>query len=87
MFDTGIRLGHPHLRNIRERTDWTQQQSFSDGMGHGSFVAGVIGSQDSECPGFAPDVELYTFKVFTDDQVGVVAAWHAGAASGADRDA
>ena len=30
---------------------------------------GVIGSQDSGCPGFAPDVELYTFKVFTDDQV------------------
>ena len=30
---------------------------------------GVIGSQDRGCPGFAPDVELYTFKVFTDDQV------------------
>ena len=30
----------------------------------------MIGSQDSACPGFAPDVELYTFKVFTDDQVG-----------------
>lgn len=32
-------------------------------------TAGVIGSQDQTCPGFAPDVELYTFKVFTDDQV------------------
>jgi len=45
VFDTGIRQGHPHIRNIVERTDWTQQQSFSDGLGHGSFVAGVIGSQ------------------------------------------
>eukprot|EP00798_Chlamydomonas_sp_ICE-L_P014467 gene14467-20483_t len=26
-------------------------------------------SQSPQCPGFAPDVELYTFKVFTDDQV------------------
>lgn len=63
VFDTGIREGHPHIRNIKERTDWTHQNSLSDGLGHGSFVAGVIGSQDNTCPGFAPDVELYTFKV------------------------
>ncbi len=70
MFDTGIADKHPHIRNIAERTNWTHQESLSDGLGHGSFVAGVIGSQDVQCPGFAPDVELYTFKVFTDDQVG-----------------
>jgi hypothetical protein len=63
VFDTGIREGHPHIRHIKERTNWTHQQSLSDGLGHGSFVAGVIGSQDTTCPGFAPDVELYTFKV------------------------
>jgi membrane-bound transcription factor site-1 protease len=63
VFDTGIREGHPHIRHIKERTNWTHQQSLSDGLGHGSFVAGVIGSQDTACPGFAPDVELYTFKV------------------------
>lgn len=63
MFDTGIREGHPHIRNIKERTNWTHQNSLSDGLGHGSFVAGVIGSQDTTCPGFAPDMELYTFKV------------------------
>ncbi|EFJ52617.1 hypothetical protein VOLCADRAFT_85780 [Volvox carteri f. nagariensis] len=59
----------PTCRNIRERTNWTHQDSLSDGLGHGSFVAGVVGGQDSQCPGFAPDVDLYTFKVFTDDQV------------------
>ncbi|GIM13551.1 hypothetical protein Vretimale_16642 [Volvox reticuliferus] len=69
IFDTGIRSGHPHIRNIRERTNWTHQDSLSDGLGHGSFVAGVVGGQDSQCPGFAPDVDMYTFKVFTDDQV------------------
>jgi membrane-bound transcription factor site-1 protease len=63
VFDTGIRKDHPHIRNIKERTNWTHQNSLSDGLGHGSFVAGVIGSQDTTCPGFAPDMELYTFKV------------------------
>lgn len=31
--------------------------------------AGVIGSHDPSCHGFAPDVDVFTFKVFTDDQV------------------
>ena len=63
VFDTGIIENHPHIRNIKERTNWTHQNSLADGLGHGSFVAGVIGSQDKLCPGFAPDMELYTFKV------------------------
>ncbi len=67
VFDTGIRADHPHIRNIKERTNWTHQHSLSDGLGHGSFVAGVIGSQDADCPGFAPDMELYTFKVNLDN--------------------
>ncbi len=69
VFDTGIREDHPHIRHIGERTNWTHQASLSDGLGHGSFVAGVIASQDTSCPGFAPDAEIHTFKVFTDDQV------------------
>jgi len=69
VFDTGIVENHPHIRNIVERSNWTHQQSLSDGLGHGSFVAGVIGSTDAGCPGFAPDMQLFTFKVFTDDQV------------------
>ena len=69
VFDTGIRANHPHVKNIKERTNWTHQNSLSDGLGHGSFVAGVIAGSYDGCLGFAPDVELYTFKVFTDDQV------------------
>ncbi len=63
VFDTGIKEAHPHIKNIKERTNWTNQNSLSDGLGHGSFVAGVIGGSDAVCPGFAPDIELYTFKV------------------------
>lgn len=38
-------------------------------MGHGTFVAGVVASTDEKCPGFAPEVDLYTFRVFTNNQV------------------
>ena len=27
-----------------------------------------MAGQDDACPGFAPEVELYTFRVFTNDQ-------------------
>ena len=57
-FDTGISSNHPHIRNIKERTNWTHQSSLDDGLGHGSCVAGIIGSQDKECLGLAPDVEV-----------------------------
>ena len=53
----------------RERTNWTHEPTLEDGLGHGTFVAGVIGGTDASCPGFAPEVELYTFRVFTNDQV------------------
>ncbi|KAL5768834.1 hypothetical protein ACOSQ2_015617 [Xanthoceras sorbifolium] len=69
IFDTGIRSDHPHFRNIKERTNWTNEDTLNDNLGHGTFVAGVIAGQDAECFGFAPDAELYAFRVFTDAQV------------------
>ena len=41
----------------------------NDNLGHGTFVAGVIAGQNSECLGFASDTEIYAFRVFTDNQV------------------
>ncbi|KAI3771489.1 hypothetical protein L6452_02654 [Arctium lappa] len=69
IFDTGIRSDHPHFRNIKERTNWTNEDSLNDNLGHGTFVAGVIAGEDAECLGFAPDTEIYAFRVFTDAQV------------------
>ncbi|KAI3883967.1 hypothetical protein MKX03_028603 [Papaver bracteatum] len=69
IFDTGIRANHPHFRNIKERTNWTNEDTLNDNLGHGTFVAGVIAGEDEECLGFAPDTELYAFRVFTDAQV------------------
>lgn len=42
--------------------------SFATGLGHGTFVAGVIASH-KECLGFAPDADIYVFRVFTNNQV------------------
>ncbi|XP_022749820.1 subtilisin-like protease SBT6.1 isoform X1 [Durio zibethinus] len=69
IFDTGIRAKHPHFRNIKERINWTNEDTLNDNLGHGTFVAGVIAGEDAECLGFAPDTEIYAFRVFTDAQV------------------
>ena len=69
IFDTGLPENHPHFRNVMERTDWTDEKTAEDGLGHGTFVAGVIGGTYSECLGMAPDAQLYIFRVFTNNQV------------------
>ena len=40
-----------------------------DSNGHGTFVAGVLGSLNEDCLGFAPEAELYILKLFTDEDV------------------
>ena len=61
------------LSRCRERSNWTHEPTLEDGLGHGTFVAGVVASNDDACPGFAPEVDLYTFRVFTNDQVAISA--------------
>ncbi|KAH9637252.1 hypothetical protein HF086_006896 [Spodoptera exigua] len=68
VFDTGLARNHPHFGRVRERTDWTGENTLDDALGHGTFVAGVIASR-AECLGFAPDADLHIFRVFTDNQV------------------
>ena len=68
VFDTGVIEGHPHFRNVEERLNWTDEPSLGDELGHGSFVAGIIASQ-KDCLGFAPDARIFTFRVFTNQQV------------------
>ena len=41
---------------------------YISGLGHGTFVAGVIASA-KECLGFAPDADIHIFRVFTNNQV------------------
>ncbi len=68
VFDTGLNEKHPHFKKIKERTNWTNEKTLNDGLGHGTFVAGVISSQ-TDCLGFAPDADVFIFRVFTNNQV------------------
>ncbi len=67
IFDTGLSKTHPHFKRVRERTNWTNEKTLEDGLGHGTFVAGVIASS-AECLGFAPEAEVHVFRVFTNNQ-------------------
>lgn len=69
VFDTGLSKSHPHFKRIKERTNWTNEKTLDDGLGHGTFVAGVIASSGKTCLGFAPDAELHIYRVFTNNQV------------------
>eukprot|EP00040_Diaphanoeca_grandis_P025784 m.143337 g.143337 ORF g.143337 m.143337 type:complete len:830 (+) comp30312_c0_seq1:370-2859(+) len=69
IFDTGLMHGHPHFRNIIERTVWTDDKSPDDKVGHGTFVAGVVAGTSDACRGFAPNARLHVFKVFNDDEI------------------
>ncbi|XP_045191862.2 membrane-bound transcription factor site-1 protease-like [Mercenaria mercenaria] len=70
VFDTGLSESHPHFKpgRVKDRTNWTHEKTLDDGLGHGTFVAGVIASH-KECLGFAPDADIYVFRVFTNNQV------------------
>eukprot|EP01084_Bolivina_argentea_P145010 254291_1 len=69
VFDTGIDDKNPQFNNIDERTNWTDEDQLHDGIGHGTFVCGIIASKFSQCPGFAPDAIIHTFRVFTNQQM------------------
>nr|XP_039254753.1 membrane-bound transcription factor site-1 protease-like isoform X1 [Styela clava] len=69
IFDTGLPEHNSNFKYVKERTNWTNEKMLNDGLGHGTFVAGVIGSTSKECPGLAPNAELYIFRVFTNNQV------------------
>ena len=45
-----------------------------DENGHGTFVAGLIGSQNPKCPGIAPETEIYILKLFNEDEM-TYSAW------------
>ena len=57
VFDTGLSKTHPHLR-VKERTNWTNEKTLEDWLGHGTFVAVVIVCS-KECLGSTPDAELH----------------------------
>jgi subtilisin family serine protease len=67
VFDTGV--SSSRAENVKERINWTHEKKNDDSAGHGTFVASVIAGTDDDCPGLAPEAELFVFRMFTDDQL------------------
>ncbi|ETV93670.1 hypothetical protein H310_12437 [Aphanomyces invadans] len=67
IFDTGLDpdSARRHFRHVDDIINWTDEPVLRDSDGHGSFVAGVVGSVHRACPGIAPDASLVSFRVFT----------------------
>lgn len=49
--------------------DFTFDGDAVDKIGHGTFISSVVGSTNEDCPGIAPDAEIYIFKLFTEKRV------------------
>lgn len=71
IFDTGLSDNDKRFNNIIERSNWTDElEQYNDLLGHGTFVAGIVASNDiSNCPGFAPDSELHIYRIFNTKQL------------------
>ena len=69
IFDSGLTKNTKHFKNVKERTNWTSEKTLEDPIGHGTFVGGVIAGNHPDCPGFAPEANLYIFRVFTSNKV------------------
>lgn len=72
IFDTGISdvYKKSNQKNIKKVNNWSDEQ-YANGMdfnGHGTFVTSIITNSNKECPGIAPDAELFIFKVFTKNE-------------------
>jgi len=52
------------IRNVVEVRDFTEEGDSQDRLGHGTFMTGIISGNDPNCPGIAPEAELYILKVF-----------------------
>ena len=82
VIDTGIDLNHPYFGadsnkdGVADRIVYqydfyeSNDNNASDGQGHGTHVAGIIGSSDINYPGIAPGVNIIALKVFPDNEGG-----------------
>lgn len=70
--DTGVQYNHPSLGgaviggvNYGASAPWGSllPGDYTDGNGHGTFIGGVIASEDTARPGVAPDVEIVSVRI------------------------
>ncbi len=76
ILDTGI-ASHPALTNVVKRVDFTGEGT-GDLNGHGTHVAGIIGSQDTKFKGVATGASFFEDKVLRADGSGYASDLIAG---------
>ena len=74
IIDTGINAKHPDLKVAGGISKVKNSRHDTDGNGHGTHVAGVIGAQNNSIGtvGVAPDAQLYSVKVLSADGIGTL---------------
>lgn len=74
VIDSGINSQHPDLKVAGGASMIADSSPFTDGAGHGTHVAGVIGALNNSygVVGAAPDAELYSVKVLSSNGAGTL---------------
>lgn len=80
VIDSGINSKHPDLKVAGGVSKIANSSAFTDGLGHGTHVAGVIGAQNNSIGtvGVAPDAQLYSVKVLSTKGLGTLEGVVAG---------
>ena len=53
---------------VSQVVDFTTDGNARDSIGHGTFITSVVGSVNEDCPGIAPEAEIFIFKLFTESK-------------------
>ncbi|WP_239457166.1 S8 family peptidase [Planococcus versutus] len=80
IIDSGINSKHPDLKVAGGVSKIENSSAFTDGNGHGTHVAGVIGAQNNSIGtvGVAPSASLYSVKVLSANGIGTLEGVVAG---------
>ena len=68
ILDSGFSSKDQDSINVVECINFTNDTDCDDKTGHGTFMASLISSTHAECPGIAPDAQVYSLKVFSSYQ-------------------
>lgn len=65
ILDSGFSSTDENFIKIADCINFTEDPDCEDKTGHGTFMASTIISTHPDCPGIAPDAEVYSLKVFS----------------------
>jgi len=67
VIDSEVAMNHPALKGRVAHKENFTGEPWGNPHSHGTAVAGIIGSNDDQFPGMAPDATIYNYKVLSTD--------------------